>query len=87
MITTTMWSANLTVAIAATILLLIGTNTVKIAQSAKFQISYVLMPGLVMVFVMISTTKPNVSLILVIVVTMTILTDTYTVTIVLNVRS
>ena len=57
------------------------------AQSARFQISTVLMPGLVMAFVMTSTTKPNVSLILVIVATMTILTMTYTVTIVLNVRS
>ena len=58
-----------------------------IAQSARFQISLVLKPGLVMDFVMMSTTKPNVSLILVIVATITTLTMTHTVTIVLNVRS
>ena len=57
------------------------------AQSARFQISLVSMPGLVMDFVMMSTIKPNVSLILVIVAVMTILANTYTVTIVLNVRS
>jgi hypothetical protein len=87
MITTTMSSVNLMVAIAATILLLTGTNTVKIAQSARFLISLVLKPGKAMDFVMMSTTKPNVSLILVIVATITTLTMTFTVTIVLNVRS
>ena len=58
-----------------------------IAPSARFQISLVLMPGLVMDFVMTSTTKPHVSLILVIVAIITTLTMTFTVTIVLNVKS
>jgi hypothetical protein len=53
----------------------------------RFQISIVLKPGLVMAFVMMSTTKPNASLILAIVATITILAKTHTVTSVTNVRS
>ena len=88
----TLLIANLTVAIVAitTIPDMTNTdmtNTVRNAKSARFQISIVLKPGLVMDFVMTSTTKPDVSLILVIVATITILTNTCTVTLVMNVRS
>ena len=83
----TLLIANLTVAIVAIITIPDMTNTVRNAKSARFQISIVLKPGLVMDFVMMLTTKLNVSLILVIVATITILTNTCTVTLVMNVRS
>ena len=89
MMQTTKLPVNGMVEIAVTKLMLILTRTftVQPVLHVKSHHQIVWMPGLVMDFVMISTTKLIVSLILVIVATIKTLTMTYTVTIVLNVRS
>ena len=80
--------ANLMVAIAAIMPMPTKQGTVALVRNVPSWMKLLAcIIGLVMAFVMMSTTKLNVSLILVIVATMTILTMTYTVRIVLNVRS
>ena len=80
--------ANLMVAIAAITPMPIKQGTVTLVGNVPSWMKLLVCTiGLVMAFVMMSTTKPNVSLILVIVATITILTNTRTVTLVTNVRS